>query len=212
MKRTLLSVALASAASTVYAGTLSQSFSWLTTAVPSIDTSVATVPGFNPALGTLTGVNINLAGDFIVGSAVVDNHSPTTASSFQLFLSGIHHTTVNGFDIANAISLTSPTTLIPANSTGTAGPVSQALGGTLPGGLSGWVGPVSVLIRFNGVLIATANPPVDFISDPLLTSQGQGSITYTYTDTTVPEAGTYVAGLALAGVVIYGWYRRCRKA
>ncbi len=213
MKSSLIRLSLLTVAASAFAGTQVAPFSWDNTSVPPANTQIATVAPFNTALGTLTGVQINLTGHLIVGSTSVLNASTFQTANFFLILTGTHTVTINGFTIDNAINLTSPTVPIGPGVTVGLGPVSSALGGSLNGGLSGWTsGNIPVFFKFPGSLLVSASPQVTFQSSPVVTSDGIGNVTYTYTEARVPEAETYVAGLALVGLVGYGCFRRTRQA
>ena len=177
--------------------------------------TAANVAQFNPALGTLTGVSINLTGTAVVGSAQVTNLEAYSTSA-SVFLAGTHHTTtINGFDIANPANATSGTTAIGPNpASANVGPVNTAIGGGGATSTTGWtgVGTVGILVNFVGGFGVSTDPQAKVTSDPTLTSSGVGTVTYTYQESNVPEAETYVAGLAMLGLVGYGFYRRSRKA
>ena len=210
MKKSLLNIALATVASAAFAATQTVNFNW-SAAPTTVDTQVTTVPAFTAA-GTLTGVQINLTGQNVVGTAVASNLG-NQSSQFSIDLSGTHTVTINGVPIANVIAATSgDVTAVNGGPSVNLGPISAALSGSAPGGLSGWTSPVPVFIRFNGTFGVNATPQVQLSALPTLSSVGIGTVTYTYTEGRVPEAETYVAGLALVGMVGYGFYRRSRKA
>jgi len=213
MKKTLLSVIALTAATAALAQTQIANFSWSNVAVGPTAVTATTVAPFNTALGTLLSVSINLTGTAVVGSATVQNQEtyPTTVT-VNLF--GNHQTSINGVNILNGAAVTSPGVLIPGGGTASVGPVSAALGGSGVGGLIGWSpASIPVNISFVGAFGVSTDPQARNLADPSLLSSGVGTVTYTYrADNGVPEAETYVAGLALAGLVGYGFFRRSRKA
>jgi len=215
MKKTLLNIVLASVATAAFADTTSVNFSWASQNVPVSLTQAAvnvTVAGFNGALGTLTGVSINLTGTSVVGTATAQNQGNVN-STLSLLLIGNHTVSINGLQVVNSINATSAGLLTLPSATATLGPVSASLSGTASGGPSGWTGgTIPVLIGFAGAAAVSGTPQVQILSTPTVTSSGFGTVTYTYTATNVPEAETYVAGLALVGMAGYGFYRRSRKA
>lgn len=213
MKKILLNIAIASVASAAYAvDVIVANFAWGPTVVGAPFTVATTVPGFNVAGATLTGVQINLTGVAVVGSAVVQNQE-AYSSNISISLLGTHTVRINGIDISNFANVSSGPVPTGPGATSNHGPISAPIGGNAAAGLAGWTpGPINVLISFAGAFGVNTDPQAQTLSNPNLTSQGVGTVTYTYTPSNIPEAETYVAGIAMLGMVGYGFYRRSRKA
>lgn len=213
MKKTLLSAIALTAATAALAQTQIANFSWSNVPVGPSATLATTVAPFNTGLGTLVSVAINLTGTAIVGSASVQNQE-TYPSTVTVNLFGNHTTSINGVSIVNGAAITSPGVVIPGGGTASVGPISAPLSGSAAGGLLNWSpASIPVNISFVGAFGVSTDPQARNLADPSLLSSGVGTVTYTYrVDGQIPEAETYVAGLALAGLVGYGFFRRSRKA
>lgn len=218
MIKLLLNIALGCMATAAFASTQQFAFNWSNLqAQPSPPSLTGTlVPQFNPAFGTLTSISLNLTGTALVGTGNIQNIETYTTTA-QVGLSGQHNTLVNNLSILNTSPglIMSVGVVIAPGATAAVGPASLALGGNAStGDTTGWigVGSVPILISFDGSFGVFTNPQAKTISDPFLLSTGSGFLTYTYQENSIPEAETYAAGLALVGMVGYGFYRRSRKA
>ena len=216
MKKTLSTLAALSVASAAFGATQSFNFSWTDLSVSGSDAIGTTVPGFSAA-GTLTQVAINVTGVAVVGNLSVKNVAgPTINTGVDLF--GSHVVTINGLSIADGVAATAASQTIALGETKAFGPLTDTLLGSNTTGLTaGWTpGPLNVLVRIVGGLQTNGNVQNNTVEQvSSLKSTVTGTITYTYEprqDPLVPEAETYVAGLAMAGLVGYGFYRRSRKA
>ncbi len=226
MKKTLLSIVVASVASAAFAAsTVPQNFSWasqpVTTGLSQATVNVA-VNQFDGSLGILTGVFINLSGNAVSGSSIARNEG-TQTSALTLTLTGTHLVSINGLLVSSTLVSPTDTKTANAGQTVTLGPVLAPLSGSasittppsvIPGTWTG-VGTIPVLIGLaagSGAGVFSS-PAVQVNNNPTVLSSGVGTIFYTYdVRSLVPEAETYVAGLAMAGLVGYGFFRRSRKA
>ncbi len=226
MKKTLITLAVAFVAQQAFAATVTQNFTWAN----AILTSTASNPGgltvnqFNSALGTLTAVTLQLTGDNLVATMQVQNPAGNSPITTGVDLSaGVHSVSIFNVNVAAGTGFaTTPSQVI----NGGAPTVTFSLPlQPLAGGpnaaptLVGWsgVGTFPVLASSSSGLSLngdTSNQPnlIGFL--PSIKSNVHGVLTYTYTplDGRVPEAETYVAGLALAGLAGYGFYRRNKAA
>ena len=178
----------ASAASTTFAATAVETFSWADRPVPTANMQATTIRPFNAALGRLTGVNIDLTGGAVVATLRVVNEG-AVSSILTPHLVGDHHVAINGVDIVNPINASSLGVTVAGGATASLRPVSASLSGNQPAGLGGWsAGVIPVFIRFAGFSGVTVDPQTQFLADPAITSSGVGTVTYTY-EPAPPEIG-----------------------
>jgi hypothetical protein len=184
----LLCLSISFAAVSGVADTLTQTFSFTPTVTPF---SVPSTPvnDFNPALGTLTEIQIDLSGA-TAGVAIITNMSAS---------SGVYT-----FDITTTLGILDPTssllfTIVPTVS----GSLTVASGATESTGiivsptttdsetlLSGFL-PYEGLGTFNFTLTGFGNGdvtgPVPFTASETIAAVASGDVIYTYTTSTTPE-------------------------
>lgn len=226
LKKTLLIASLGGAvASSAYAQPEQWFFRWSTTS--SGQTFLTSVPKFNtsptatyPDGRTLTGVQFTIIPPLSRFSGGIEYTLPVgTAGSANVTLSGAPGLTL-GFNFGSIFTFAQ-------NINASSGPVP------LPGGLttvpvSGslvqpltplpnsplWSGSgfVPISVRLVGSYSSNDQTPqgTSAVNLPVISS-GIGFVQYTFTGTVIPEAETYVAGIALAGLVGWTAHRRFRR-
>ena len=227
MKKTLLALAIATVAVQAAAQQV-ENFSWTGATLTGVTTAQATVNGFNSANGVLNSITLAITGTSVSGSLIVTNLTgPQITSGADLI--GTHilslggHTTPlvgtigplnSGINVSAFPQFIDPglsatfnmLQLLGANTTGALVP------GT-PADFTG--GTVNVLVRLAGGISLNGDLGNNLISQrSTILNTVVGTVTYNFTPRTnqVPEAETYVAGLALAGLAGYGFYRRNKLA
>lgn len=237
MKKTLLSILIASVASAAFAASpFVANFTWnsqpVTTGLSQATVGIS-VPQFNdtlagvPAGSVLVGVSINLNGYAVSGQSIARNEG-TQTSTLTLTLTGTHEVSINGLTIDTTLVAPTASASVAAGATTTLGPVTAPLSGSRsvgatpssaapPSPAASWTGAGTIPVLI-GLLPGSgagvfSSPAVQVNNNPTVLSAGVGTVSYYYeTRQLVPEAETYVAGLAMAGLVGYGFYRRSRKA
>lgn len=228
LKKTLLIASLGGAvASSAYAQTETWFFRWSTTS--SGTTFLATVPKFNtsptasyPDGRTLTGVQFSIVNPFLsqfkggieytlpVGTAGSGNVtlSGSPGLSLAFGLGSIFTFSQNISASSGVVPLSGGLTTVPVG-----GPLTQALT-SLPNSAqwSGTSGFVPIGVRLTGSYTSNDQTPQGTSAVNLpVTSSGIGFVQYTFAGTVIPESETYVAGIALAGLVGWTAHRRLRR-
>jgi len=210
MKRFLIpALLLAYGVGTAQAGTITQTFSSPAQPVPWSTTYLANQ--FNPSLGTLTSVEIDVTSN-IVASVLVFNDTSST-QSFTNATASIPITLTGPASLS--LSATGTTT----GQTGTVGPgLKETLPGvpttaststtlTSPGDLAPYIGTGVSTLVFNyaagdGTYSGTAASGVFFSGSA--TADASVEVIYNYT-TTIPEPSSVIlAGIGIVGVAAFG--------
>ena len=224
MKKTLVALAVAFATQQALALTITQNFLWSNTVLTGAlgNPGGLTVNQFNPVNGFLSAVTLELTGTSLNAQMGVQNPVGNSAITVGVDLSaGLHTVTINNVSVAN---VTGPASAAAQTIAGGAALVTftlpvQPLGGgpNAAPSLASWygVGTFPILASSTSGLSLTGNtqnqPNLIGIL-PSILSNVSGKLIYTFSDVPVPEAETYVAGLALIGFAGYGFYRRNRVA
>ena len=227
MKKTLLALAIATVAVQAAAQQV-ENFSWTGATLTGVTTAQATVNGFNSANGVLNSITLAITGTSVSGSLIVTNVTgPQITSGADLI--GTHILSLGGHTtplVGTIGPLNSP-----VNSTALAQFIDPGMSATfnmlqllgaattgpqVPGTLADFTGgTVNVLVRLAGGISLNGDLGNNLISQrSTILNTVVGTVTYNFTPRTnqVPEAETYVAGLALAGLAGYGFYRRNKLA
>ena len=227
MKKTLLALAIATVAVQAAAQQV-ENFSWTGATLTGVTTAQATVNGFNSANGVLNSITLAITGTSVSGSLIVTNVTgPQITSGADLI--GTHILSLGGHTtplVGTIGPLNSP-----VNSSAGAQFIDPGLSATfnmlqllgaattgpqVPGNAADFTGgTVNVLVRLAGGISLNGDLGNNLISQrSTILNTVVGTVTYNFTPRTnqVPEAETYVAGLALAGLAGYGFYRRNKLA
>lgn len=188
-----------------------------------------TLPQFNPALGTLLSVLVEVTGYSIGGVNQIDNESATDAGNAVLTI-GSTVTVISGADTLTIVVLPSETTSgavttdtdVAPNFAGTdflgvSGTTSQDTESNAPGDVTPYIGAGNITFNFNSAGNTGINltAPLDFLD--LFGPNGLGinsvnpsyyidaTITYDYEPlddppTAVPEPGTLIMALVLGAM------------
>lgn len=191
-------------------------FGWSNVEIGGNPVTIANIPGAVLSPGELlVGVRVTFGG-IVEGSISV---TPLENTAAKAFMNGTHLLAFGSFNPVDSDPVTANSGQyvgIEAGKTAvlSAGPVPIGPGGTTALNLSNFLNPpystIPVTLAFSGGIVADLEPGTFFSAQPLILSSGEGSITY-LVRTVVPEGETYVAGLALIGLVGFGYYRRSQR-
>lgn len=230
LKTTLLIATLGGTiASSVHAATGSEQFSFFWSTPNAVDTFVAAVPAFNTAptptypLGrTLTGVEFGIAPlstfnggvQFTVPAGAVGSGTVTLAGTPPAGLS-IKFGLLSSYTFSKAISASTGPVGLPGGTSTTVnvgGPLTQGLTGLPLGPFQEGFAFVPIVVKVAGSYSTDLDAPQGTTALNLpVTSSGFGFVRYTFSGQLIPEAETYVAGIALAGLVGWTAHRRLRR-
>lgn len=228
LKKTLLIASLGGVVgSGAYAQTETWFFRWSTPSAAQAFT--AFVPRFDPSPTatyldgrTLTGVQFSIIGTPSTFRGGVEYTLPAgAAGTTEVTLSGSPGLRL-GFGLgaistfSKNISASSGDVLLPAGTTtsvNVVGSLAQPLTALPKSPLFVGVGQVTpISVRLTGSYSDETESPQGTTSVNLpITSSGIGFVRYTFVPTEIPEAETYLAGLALAGLAGWTAHRRLRR-
>ena len=229
MKKTLLALAIATVAVQAAAQQV-ENFSWTGATLTGVTTAQATVNGFNSANGVLNSITLAITGTSVSGSLIVTNLTgPQITSGADLI--GTHILSLGGHTtplvgtigpLNSGINVSAFPQFIDPGLSATFNMLQLlGVGGTgsvlvSPANAPDFTGgTVNVLVRLAGGISLNGDLGNNLISQrSTILNTVVGTVTYNFTPRTnqVPEAETYVAGLALAGLAGYGFYRRNKLA
>jgi len=211
---TILTLMLLVSAAAGLADTVSETFSFSTTPTPFTIGSSA-VPQFDPTLGTLTSIVIDVTGTDSGSAEITNNSSAAGTYAFTIGASLL----LEDPSLAPLITITpsfSGSLSVPSGGTATSAPMSGSATGTdtLTSGFGAYTGIGTYVFTLVGNSSGFVSGPTPFTVTESTSGSESGTVTYNYTPATttgtVPEPSSIMlfgTGLTFLGVAL----RRVRR-
>lgn len=209
-------VGVLSATGAAKAATLT--YSHTTTTQPTDFTDTYTFPTFDPSLGTLQSVEVDLSGT-VQGGFTYSNPTSKSANITVGEQATVDlNESANGSNLAEVIPITSQRIFVPANGSGsvTLPPVAQSIvqpytdSGTLAAFIGGPGSTIS--LDFNAAGQTSYSGPGNFTTSFNVQAGGTSAIVYTYTTpASVPEPSNMLAVGLIGGLGVFTTVRKLQK-